>query len=185
MCTLIVLHRPGHKWPLLLAGNRDEMNDRPWRSPARHWPDRPEVIAGLDGEAGGSWLGMNDHGLVATVMNRTGTLGAAPGKRSRGELVLEALDHAEAKEAAMALTHLNPAAYRPFNLVVADSTSAYWLRHTGGDSRRRVEMLDIPPGLSMLTAHELNDLKSPRIRSYLHLFRQARVPDPAEGDWSA
>ncbi|MCP4040991.1 MAG: hypothetical protein GY731_03400, partial [Gammaproteobacteria bacterium] len=45
--------------------------------------------------------------------------------------------------------------------------------------------LDIPPGLSMLTAHELNDLKSPRIRSYLHLFRQARVPDPAEGDWSA
>ena len=90
------LRRPGTAWPLVLAANRDELASRPARPPARHWPDRAEVVAGLDVQAGGSWLGINDHGVVAGVLNRTGTLGPAAGKRSRGELVLEALDHADA-----------------------------------------------------------------------------------------
>ena len=83
MCTLVCLRRPDHPWPVLIAANRDE--HRGWRSapPARHWPDRPQVVAGLDVAGGGSWLGINDDGLVAAVMNRTGTLGAQPGKRSR------------------------------------------------------------------------------------------------------
>ena len=71
--------------------------------PGRHWPDRPQVRGGLDSLAGGTWLGVNDDGLVAAVLNRRGTLGPEPGKRSRGELVLEALDHAEAYDAAEAL----------------------------------------------------------------------------------
>ena len=65
MCSVIVLHRPGHNWPLLWASNRDEMADRPWSPPARHWPDRTEVVAGRDDLAGGSWLGINDAGVIA------------------------------------------------------------------------------------------------------------------------
>ena len=102
MCTAVLLRRPGHAWPLVFAGNRDEMAERPWKPPGRHWPDRPEVVAGLDETAGGSWLGLNDHGVLAVVLNRTGSLGPQAGKRSRGELVLEALDHADAAEAARA-----------------------------------------------------------------------------------
>ncbi|MGH6991130.1 MAG: NRDE family protein, partial [Stellaceae bacterium] len=103
MCTLILLRRPGHDWPVILGANRDEMVARPWQPPARHWPDRPEVVAGLDELAGGSWLGVNDHGVIAGILNRHGSLGPAPGQRSRGELVLEALDHAAAAAAAAAL----------------------------------------------------------------------------------
>ena len=88
-------------------------------------------MAGLDVQAGGSWLGINDHGVVAGVLNRAGTLGPAAGKRSRGELVLEALDHADAAAAAQALGDLDPDAYRPFNLVIADDRDAFWLRHAG------------------------------------------------------
>src|SRR5436190_4587909 len=150
MCTLIVLHRPGHAWPILLAANRDEMLNRPWKPPARHWPDRPNVVAGLDELGGGSWFGVNDDGVAAGIMNRAGTLGRATGKRSRGELVLEALDHAEAKTAAEALSHLNPAAYRAFNLVIVDAGGVYWLRHTGAD-RSRIEATALGPGVSMLT----------------------------------
>ena len=40
MCTLVILRRPGHDWPLVLAANRDEMTGRPWRAPDRHWPDQ-------------------------------------------------------------------------------------------------------------------------------------------------
>jgi len=188
MCTLVILRRPEHDWPMLLAGNRDEQRARRWRSPARHWQDRSDVVAGLDELAGGSWFGINDDGVVAVVMNRAGTLGPHEGKRSRGELVLEALDHAEASEAARALAHLDARAYRAFNLVVADPVSAYWLRHRGADDQtNRIEVFDVPPGLHMLTAHDLDDSQCARIRTHLPAFRRAAVPEPAAdrwGDWA-
>ena len=132
MCTLVILRRPGHRWPVLIGANRDEMIDRPSKPPCRHWPDRPEVVAGLDVLAGGSWLGINDWGVAAAVLNRHGSLGPATDKRSRGELVLEALDHADAIAAAEALSDLDPEAYRSFNLIVADESQGFWLRHAGG-----------------------------------------------------
>ncbi len=181
MCTVVILRRPGHDWPLLLAGNRDEMKGRPWKPPARHWPDRPELVAGLDESAGGSWLGLNDHGVVATVLNREGTLGPQAGKRSRGELVLDALDHADAATAAETLQHLDGRAYRPFNLVVADNRDAFCLSLTTGSNRVRAQ--PIPDGLSMLTASDLNDGDHPRIRFFRPLFKNTKVPDPATGDW--
>ncbi len=182
MCTLVILRRPGHAWPLLLAANRDEMVDRPWQPPARHWPDRPDVVAGLDELAGGTWLGVNDDGVAAAVLNRFGSLGPTENKRSRGELVLEALDHADASAAAEALAALDGSAYRSFNLVIADNQDAYWVRSPGN---RAVEVAPVPAGLSMLTSRELNDPESPRIRNFLERFRHAQEPEIKAGDWSA
>lgn len=181
MCSVIALFRPGHDWPILVAANRDEMAGRPSRPPARHWPDRPEVTAGLDELAGGTWLGLSDFGMVAMVMNRPGTLGPEAGRRSRGELPLEALDHAEARAAAEALVHLDPGAYRPFNMVLADRRSGFWLR-SDGDA---VMVEALPPGVSMITAHDRNDAQSARIRGYLPRFEAAPAPDPEVGDWTA
>jgi hypothetical protein len=183
MCSVVILYRPDHPWPLVLGANRDEMASRPSAPPARHWPDRTNVVAGLDRLAGGSWLGLNDEGVVACIMNRMNTLGPAPGRRSRGELVLEALDHADAVAAADALSALDPAAYRAFNMVVADNRNAFWLRNLG-HAQGWVEVQPLPPGLSMITAHDLNDTaKSPRIRAYLPRFAAAAAPDPETGDW--
>ncbi|HEX6144454.1 MAG TPA: NRDE family protein [Geminicoccaceae bacterium] len=212
MCTLVLLRRPGHAWPLLLAANRDEMLSRPWRPPERHWPDRPEVVAGQDELAGGSWLGINDHGVVAAVLNRRGSLGPAAGKRSRGELVLDALNFEDAASAAAALADLDPDAYRPFNLIVADPVNAYWLRHAGGlpgfgfraaDGTWReveaahmpreahgaepppsIETRPVPDGLSMITARDLNDPASARNRLHRPRFQAAPLPDPDTSDWS-
>ena len=181
MCTVILSRRPGDPWPLLLAGNRDEMAGRPWRPPARHWELSPDVTGGYDELAEGSWLAVNDHGVVATILNRFGTLGPAAGKRSRGELVLEALDHADAGDAAEAMSRLDPRAYRPFNLVVADNRDAFWLRADG----RTVTALPIAEGVSMLTALELNDDADPRIATFLPRFREAFRPDPETGDWES
>lgn len=181
MCTVVLLHRPQHDWPVLLAANRDELTTRPARPPGRHWPDRPEVRAGLDLAAGGSWLGVNDRGLVAAVLNRVGTLGPTAGKRSRGELVLEALDHADAPSAAAALADLDPTAYRPFNLLLCDARDAFVLRHAGDGAIRVVRLA---PGLTLLTSREPNDPACARIRRYRPLFGSAEVPDPVRGDWS-
>lgn len=182
MCTVVILRRPYHRWPVLIAANRDEMLDRPWQPPARHWPDRPEVVAGLDELAGGTWLGVNDHGVAAAILNRVGSLGPTTDKRSRGELVLEALDHADAAAAAAALAELDGTAWRSFNLVVADNHDAYWVRSTGA---ARVAVAPLPAGLSMITSGELNDADSPRLRNFLSRFCDAPPPDLEAGDWSA
>jgi len=188
MCTVVLLRRPDLDWPLILGANRDEMASRPWRKPARHWPERPEVVAGLDGLAGGSWLGVNDAGVAAAILNRHGTLGPAEGFRSRGELVLEALDHADAGAAARALRHLEPRTYRPFNMVIADNRDAFWLRHTDATGTLPITATAIPAGLSMLTAGDLDDPESSRIRRYRPLFAAAATPEPDSNrfsDWEA
>ena len=147
MCSVIILRRPANDWPLMIGLGEltnyigDELNTRPWKPPARHWPDRPEVVAGLDELAGGSWMGVNDQGLAVCILNRFGTLGPQDGKRSRGELVLEALDHADARDAANALSRLEPSAYRTFNLVIADNRDAFWLRNT--EESAAIERLEI------------------------------------------
>lgn len=194
MCSVVILYRPGHAWPVILGANRDEMRDRPWEPPGRHWPDRPNVVAGRDLLAGGSWLGLNDEGVVAGILNRMNTLGPQPGRRSRGELVLEALDHADAADAAWALADLDPRAYRSFNMVIADSRNAFWLRHKG-EAAEAIEIMPLPAGLSMITAHDMNDTRgSARIRHFLPRFRAAPPPDPdapdpdgdpeiGKGDW--
>jgi hypothetical protein len=182
MCTVVILRRPDDRWPVLIGANRDEMIDRPWQAPGRHWPDRPEVVAGLDVLAGGSWLGVNDWGVVAAVLNRTGSLGPAPGRRSRGELVLEALDHADAVDAAEALSHLEPEAYRTFNLIVADERDGFWLRHAG---RRRVEVHPLKEGLSLIAAGDIDDLGTRRLELATPAFRAWPTPQPDQGDWTA
>ena len=189
MCTLVILRRPGHPWPLILAANRDEMLDRPWLPPGRHWPDRPEMVAGKDEIAGGSWLGLNDHGMVAGVLNRMDSLGPEPGKGSRGELVLEALDHADASAAANYLSRLDPTAYRSFNLVIADSRDAFWLRNLGAAARGRnapgIEAFEIPAGTSMITARDRNDPASARVQACLPRFEAAEPPEPKAGRWNS
>ena len=187
MCTVVILRRPGHDWPLIVAANRDEMAGRPSVPPARHWPDRPKVVGGLDRLAGGTWFGLNDFGVVAGVLNRSDSLGPKLGYRSRGELPLEALDHAEASVAAEALSAIEGASYRSFNAVIADRRDAYWVRSAGpGDGRgAAVEVMALPVGLSMITAYDRNDKRSPRTRLYLPRFSDARPPDPASGDWRA
>ncbi len=185
MCTLVLLRRPGHRWPLLMATNRDERLERPWTAPGRHWSQQPDVVAGLDRLAGGSWLGMNDAGVVAGVLNRVGSLGPAEGSRSRGELVLQALRYGSALEAAGTLAGLSSALYRPFNLVVVDHRIGCWLRNAGGDGSGEIESFELPSGLSMFSAHERNDPDSPRQRRYMPLFQTAAVPEPDNEDWTA
>ncbi|MBI1206890.1 MAG: hypothetical protein GC191_06335 [Azospirillum sp.] len=185
MCSVIILRRPQTAWPVMIGANRDEMAGRPWRAPGRHWPDRPNVVAGIDLLAGGSWLGLNDEGVVAAVLNREGTLGPADGRRSRGELVLEALDHDDAAAAAEALEHLDTRAYRPFNLMIADDRDAFCLSHRGNDAGQRLRAEPIPVGVSMITAVDRDDPRDPRLRFYRPQFAAATPPEPETDSWTA
>ena len=167
MCTVIVLWRPGHAWPLLLAANRDERLDRPWDPPGAWWPDRPGLIGGRDRLGGGSWMAA-EGGRVACVLNRPGSLGPTPNKRSRGEL----------PGLALAGAPIDAGAYRPFNLVIAGRDGAQFVRGDGA----RLDNWPVPPGLSMITAHGLNDPASARVTAHRAAFEAAPTP-PDWGPW--
>ena len=182
MCTVVILRRPGHAWPAIIGANRDEKLHRAWDPPAAWWPDRPGVVGGRDREAGGTWMAANAAGVVAAVLNRPGSLGPAPGKRSRGELPLVALERATAAAAAAAIAALPAAEWRAFNMLIADREGAFFVRGTGSG---RPEASPLPQGVSMVTALDPNDLSSPRTARHLPRFRAAAPPDPERGDWAA
>lgn len=183
MCTVVLLIRPRHAWPLLLAANRDEMLERAWDPPAAYWPDQPGVIAGRDRSGGGTWMGVNRHGVVAAVLNRPGSLGPAAGKRSRGELPLLALSYGSATAAAEAIAATDAGAWRSYNLVLADQHGAIFVRGLG---HGRPEARPFSPGLHMVTAHDPDDPDSPRVARHLPRFQAVRAPEPDDwADWQA
>ncbi|MGX9963931.1 NRDE family protein [Roseomonas sp. F4] len=182
MCTLVLLRRPDHAWPLLVAANRDEKLDRAWSPPAMHWSSWPEVVGGLDHSGGGTWMALGPHGVMAAVLNRPGSLGPEAGKRSRGELPLLAASARDARQAVAALGALDGRGWRPFNLVIADAARAFFLRGTGAE---QVDVQPLTDGVTMVTAQDPNDFASPRIRRHLPRFRETAPPDPDRGEWSA
>lgn len=182
MCTVILLRQPDAPWPLLVAANRDERLDRAWDPPAAWWPTHPGVVGGRDRMAGGSWMALGASGVVAAALNRPGSLGPEAGKRSRGELPLMAAAESTAADAAHRIAALPAGEWRPFNLVVADAAEAFFLRGLGAG---HPEVVPLPAGIAMVTAHDPNDLSSPRTRRHLPRFRAAAPPAPARNDWTS
>jgi len=150
---------PGERVPLLLLGVRDEVTDRPWLPPARHWAGSP-LVGGLDKQAGGTWLAVDpDVPRVACLLNGRGTQAlppqpagpgrppGPPGRRSRGELPLRAAADGAGLLKELADDRAALAAYDPFHLVCAD-TGGVRLLGWDGD---RAAVRDLEPGTHLLT----------------------------------
>ena len=101
MCILMVIHKGIPSYPIVVAANRDEYYDRPTQGP-HQLAHTPVVWGGRDTRAGGTWLGVNAHGLVIGLTNRRirEEQENDPQRRSRGLLCLEALQCRTATEAA-------------------------------------------------------------------------------------
>ncbi len=147
MCTLVVATRAWLDSPLVVLANRDERLDRPAGLP-QIWDRKLPVLAPVDREAGGTWWGLNTHGVFAGITNRF-TAAADPdsGRRSRGLLVMDALIYESAAAAAAKLGARPGAEHNPFHLVVADRKGAHLIWSDGQRTQR--EGLD--PGWHVLT----------------------------------
>ena len=120
-------------------------------------------------------MGLNGQGVVAVVLNRRGSLGPEPGKRSRGELPLLALQNRSAEAATSAIVALDAGAWRSFNLVVADSTgAAFWVKGLG---HGRPEAKPFADGVHVITSSDPNDMTRERVVRYLPRFRSAGPPE--------
>jgi len=138
VCTLVLAWQVFADTPVAVAANRDEMLDRPSRPPERIATD-PGIVAPRDEDAGGTWIGYNEHGVFAGVTNRWTDADLA-GERSRGLLVRDALECGTAEEAARFVERETEAhEFEGFNLVVADERAALLLEWDGALGVRNFE----------------------------------------------
>jgi uncharacterized protein with NRDE domain len=144
VCTFTLAWQVFEDAPVVVAANRDEQLGRETHPPARRDWERP-VVAPKDAEAGGTWLGYNDAGVLVSVTNRwsDADLGA---ERSRGLLVRDALRQDSAEAAVRYVERdLDAREYDGFNLVAADAGAAILVEW---DGVRRVRQLD--PGVHVV-----------------------------------
>jgi hypothetical protein len=120
--------------------------------------------------------------VVAAVLNRPGSLGPQPGRRSRGELPLMALTHCTAQAAVEALAGLDAGQWRSFNMVLGGPDGVWFVRGAGAGHPGVVRL---QPGLHMTTAHDPDSVHSPRTTRHLPRFRAATPPEPATDSWAS
>lgn len=188
MCTLTFAWQVFEGSPLVVAANRDEQLDRPSEPPARrHWD--AAVIAPADADAGGTWLGYNEHGVVVALTNRWLDVDRE-GERSRGLLVRDALGYGSAEDAIRYVEReLDDRTYAGFNLIAADANAALLVEY---DGTRRVHTLD--PGVHVVvnvgadgtyTVPQRREKAGSRQARNADALRTALYPEPGEtaGAW--
>ena len=144
MCFLALLYRAVPGYSVIVAANRDEYLSRTGLPPREL---APGVWGGQDPRAGGTWLGINRHGLVVGVANILPAAAPAANARSRGLLCMDALGAASARDARNFLTEeMARARYDEFNLLAADASSAWTATWEGGELR----IEELPPGLHII-----------------------------------
>jgi uncharacterized protein with NRDE domain len=164
MCLLVLAWRdqPGSR--LLLLGNRDELHARPTRA-AGWWDDAPQLLAGRDLEAGGTWLGVTRSGRFAVVTNvREADPPTLLRARSRGELVADFLRGTMTPERYVA--GLGMASFAGYNLICGDGSSLWYA------SNRAVERA-LAPGVYALSNATL-DVPWPKVERLRARFAAAR-----------
>lgn len=119
MCIAYIAFSPKGEWPLFIAANRDEVHQRPTAA-ARPWTHNTDIIAGLDLESRGTWLGITRHGRVALITNYRDPHHSVPHARSRGLLTREFLEGTLDPPAYMELVARTGNHYNGFNLIVSD-----------------------------------------------------------------
>lgn len=120
MCILFAGLSSHKQYPLIICANRDEYHVRPTAA-AHVWSGESQIIAGKDLQAGGSWLGINHKGEFAAITNIREPSAHQPGRLSRGELVIKAL---EGRLSNTWLTQHSPS-YNPFNLIYQQKNSLF------------------------------------------------------------
>jgi uncharacterized protein with NRDE domain len=138
VCTLVIAWQVFADTPIAVAANRDELLDRPSVPPEQISAD-PAIVAPRDEEAGGTWIGYNEHGLFAAITNRWVET-ELTSERSRGLLVRDVLEQRSAERAARLVENgARETEYQGFNLLVADENAAVLLEWDGQLAVRNLE----------------------------------------------
>ena len=168
----------------MVAANRDEFHARR-AAPAAYWRDRPEILAGRDLQAMGTWMGVSRAGRFAAVTNYRGAREASAAE-SRGALVTGFLANGATPAAYTADVAGRAASYSGFNLLAYDRRELWWMSNRDG-TPRRLEPGYYALGNLLLDSPEVQPIKQrfsetlPAVEPLFSLLLQAKIVNPEYG----
>lgn len=133
MCLIVLAWRVHPDFPLVVAANRDEFHARP-AATAVFWKDQPQILAGRDLEAMGTWMGVTRDGRFAAVTNYRGGRDANA-TESRGALVAHFLEKRASAAEYVTEVSRRGGAHSGFNLLAHDEDELWWCTNRDGDPR--------------------------------------------------
>jgi uncharacterized protein with NRDE domain len=155
MCLIVFANGCHPRYRLILGANRDEYRDRP-TEPAGFWTDHPQVLAGRDQQAAGTWLGVTRDGRVAAVTNYRDPHQQVVDPPSRGRLAADYLAGTMDIPAFQSLLHRDGNIYDGFNLLYGTVDQLHYFTNRGGSSG------PVKPGVHALSNHLL-DTRWPKV----------------------
>lgn len=164
MCLVMLSWQMSRQTPLIIAANRDERFDRP-ATPIDWWPDAPQIIAGRDQAAGGTWLGMTRSGRFGIITNFRDPI-PQPAVRSRGELIPAWLQSDEDALAFQGWLEANESEFAGYNLLFGDDHGLHYF------SNRSASAGPLTAGVYALSNAALNS-DWPKVRRARDYMQQA------------
>jgi len=172
MCLIVVAWQARADLPLVVAANRDEWRDRA-AEPAAWWKDHPDLLAGRDLQAGGTWLGVTRRGRFAAVTNFRDPAERRTTAKSRGSLVTDFLLGEDTPARFLANLSARSHDYNGFNLILGDGTTLFYY-----GSREDVAR-PIEPGVHALSNHLLDEPWPKVVKGRLAMEAALARADPA------
>jgi len=189
MCLIVLAWRAHPDTPLIVAANRDEFHARP-AAPAAFWEDRPDILAGRDLEARGTWMGVSRSGRFAAVTNYRGAKEPRAAE-SRGALVSRFLGNGMAP--AQYLEGLKASLYSGFNLLASDGRELWWMSNRETErsgAPRRLEPGVYGLGNTLLDSPDVESSKrdftavlqpGPAVETLFAVLQRSRIVNPEYG----
>ena len=185
MCLIVFAWQMASQTPLIAAANRDEFYDRP-AAPASQWHDLPQIYAGRDLQAGGTWMGISRGdgctSRFAALTNIRAPSERRPDAPSRGHLVSDFLGSNLTPEAYIEQISATTEHYNGFNLLIGDRDTLIWYSNRGQAKKRNGQPLR--PGIYGLSNALLNDPwhKVVKTRAQFGSLMMQGAPDEAYFD---
>jgi len=174
MCLLALFFRVVEDAAVVAGANREEYYVR-GGEPPRLLQGPLRAVAGVDPVAGGTWLGVNENGVLAAVTNRQ-KLDTPAQPRSRGLLVRELLTYPSAAAAVdHVLGELQRHPYAGANFLCADASRAVVIQ--AGDHLR---IRPLTPGIHVLANGDVDDPTDPRLQYALDWLKRRPYDSAAD-----
>ncbi len=172
MCLLLLAVNAAPGYKLVLAANRDEYYDRP-TAPAEFWKETPELLAGRDLRAGGTWLGITRTGRLAAITNYRDPASVKERAPSRGALVTQFLTGHDSPGVFIDTLLKQGDPYNGYNLILGGTGELLWHSNRGRGARA------LTPGYYGLSNHLL-DTPWPKVvwskKTFADLLSQSDKP---------
>ncbi len=174
MCTVTVVP---HETGIRVMCNRDERRSRPAALPPQlHDLGGRLAAIPLDPRGAGSWVGVNDAGIVVTLLNVSGSWRRSPEepRRSRGLIVREVLRSGSLSHVLETVASLDVGLFDLFRLVVARGSTVV---DATSDGARRVTTRQITLDRPLIfTSSSLGDalVEAPRKQLFQRMVVERR-----------